>query len=86
MASSPEFVQYVADQLSAAGIITYRKMFGEYALYCNGKIFALICDDQLLLKKTEAAARIAPTWSWCLFPDMKKRSFFLLRMWTTRNF
>ena len=68
MASSPEFVQYVADQLSAAGIITYRKMFGEYALYCNGKIFALL------------------TWSWCLFPDMKKRSFFLLRMWTTRNF
>lgn len=51
MASSPEFVQYVADQLSAAGTITYRKMFGEYALYCNGKIFALICDDQLLLKR-----------------------------------
>lgn len=48
MASRPEFVQYVADQLAGAGAITYRKMFGEYGMYCDGKIFALICDGQLL--------------------------------------
>lgn len=78
MASSPEFVQYVADQLSAAGIITYRKMFGEYALYCNGKIFALICDDQLLLKKTEAAARIAPYLELVPIPGYEEKKFFLI--------
>lgn len=35
MASRPEFVQYAADQLSGAGAITYRKMFGEYGVYCD---------------------------------------------------
>lgn len=60
MASRPEFVQYVADQLSGAGTITYRKMFGEYGMYCDGKIFALICDDQLFVKITEAGKGLAP--------------------------
>ena len=59
MASSLEFVQYVAEQLRDAGEITYRKMFGEYGLYCDGKIFALICDDQLFVKITEAGRRAA---------------------------
>ena len=48
MAYNPEFVKYIADQLSNAGQITYRKMFGDYGMYLDGKIFALICDDQLL--------------------------------------
>lgn len=60
MASRPEFVQYVADQLSGAGTITYRKMFGEYGMYCDGKIFALICNDQLFVKITEAGKSLAP--------------------------
>jgi TfoX/Sxy family transcriptional regulator of competence genes len=29
-------------------------MFGEYALYANGKVVALICDNQLFVKPTEA--------------------------------
>ena len=33
-----------------------RKMFGEHAIYCDGKVVALICDDQLFVKKTVAAA------------------------------
>ena len=45
MASKIEFVEFMADQLREAGTITYKKMFGEYGLYCNGKIFAVICDD-----------------------------------------
>ena len=28
---------------------------GEYAVYCDGKVVALICDDQLFVKKTGAA-------------------------------
>ena len=39
-----------ADQLRDAGEIVYRKMFGEYGIYCDGKIFGLICDDQLFFK------------------------------------
>lgn len=60
MSSRPEFVQYIADQLEGAGHITYRKMFGEYGLYCDGKIFALICDDQLFIKVTEAGTQMSP--------------------------
>ena len=38
MASKIEFVEFMADQMREAGAITYKKMFGEYGLYCNGKI------------------------------------------------
>lgn len=50
--SDPGFVEFVADQLLSAGDITYRKMFGEYALYCDLKVVALICDDQIFVKPT----------------------------------
>lgn len=60
MASRLEFVEYIADQLCDAGKITYRKMFGEYGMYCDGKIFALICDDQFFIKITEAGRKMAP--------------------------
>ena len=60
MASRLEYVQYVAEQLSGAGEITYKKMFGEYGLYCHGKIFANVSDDQLFVKITEAGRRLFP--------------------------
>jgi TfoX/Sxy family transcriptional regulator of competence genes len=54
MASDLDFVEYVVDQMEDAGGITYKKMFGEYAVYCRGKVVALICDNQLFVKPTEA--------------------------------
>ena len=54
MASDLEFVEFVVDQIENAGVISYRKMFGEYALYCEGKVVALICDNQLFVKPTKA--------------------------------
>lgn len=53
MASSVDFVQYVAEQCGGAGEIVTRKMFGDYGIYCDGKIFGLICDDHFYLKPTE---------------------------------
>lgn len=58
MASSLDFVTYVCDQISGAGDITYKKMFGEYGIYCDGKIVGLVCDDQFFVKKTEAGQAI----------------------------
>ena len=52
MASDGKFVQYVCDQMAGAGEITSRKMFGDYAVYCDGKVVALIGDDQLFVKPT----------------------------------
>lgn len=46
MASNPDFVQFIADQCAKAGDITTRKMFGDYSIYCNGKIFGVIVKLQ----------------------------------------
>ena len=54
MASNTDFVQYVADQCAGAGEIMVRKMFGDYAIYCDGKVFGLICDDHFYVKPTGA--------------------------------
>lgn len=53
MASDKEFVEFVVEQVQGAGSITYLKMFGEYGIYCNGKIVALICDNKLFIKPTD---------------------------------
>ena len=47
MASSPEFVRYVCEQLADAGEITCKRMFGESGLWCDGKFFATIEDGML---------------------------------------
>jgi TfoX/Sxy family transcriptional regulator of competence genes len=54
MASDIGFVEYVCEQVAGAGRITHRRMFGEFALYCDGKVVALICDNQFFLKPTVA--------------------------------
>lgn len=56
MASDLDFVEFVVEQIDNAGIITFRKMFGEYCLYCEGKVVGLICDNQLFVKPTKAGA------------------------------
>lgn len=60
MASSIDYVLYVCEQMSLAGTITYRKMFSEYAIYCDGKCFALICDNQLFINPTKAGLALLP--------------------------
>ncbi|MBR2631151.1 MAG: TfoX/Sxy family protein [Bacteroidaceae bacterium] len=58
MASSKDFVQYVAEQCAEAGEIVVKKMFGDYGIYCDGKIFGLICDDCLYVKPTEEGKKM----------------------------
>ena len=60
MSSSPEYVEFVAEQLSDAGEITYRKMFGEYGIYCNGIFFGCVCDNQLFVKITDPGREFMP--------------------------
>ncbi len=54
MATAQSTVDFLTDQLAGAGDIRSRKMFGEYAIYCDDKVVALVCDDQLYVKPTEA--------------------------------
>ena len=60
MASSLDYVKYVCEQMSGAGEITYKKMFGEYTVYCDDKILGLICDNQVFIKPTKAGERLIP--------------------------
>ena len=61
MASNSDFVQYIADQCAGAGVITVKKMFGDYGVYCDGKIVGLICDDCFYLKPTDAVRALLRT-------------------------
>lgn len=61
MASNLSFVEYVLEQSSGAGEMTCKKMFGEYGVYCNGKIIGVICNNVLFVKKTLAGAAVCPS-------------------------
>jgi DNA transformation protein len=54
MATKQSTVDFIVDQLISVNGISFRKMFGEYALYCEGKVASLICDNILFVKITEA--------------------------------
>jgi DNA transformation protein len=52
MASRQSTVDFILDQITEAGDVSAKKMFGEYGIYCDGKMTALVCDDQLFVKPT----------------------------------
>ena len=58
MASDLSFVEYVCEQMGGVGAVSFRKMFGEYAVYADGKVVALVCDNQLFVKPTAAGKSI----------------------------
>ncbi len=60
MASNLSYVTFVMEQMSGAGTISYRRMFGEYGLYCDGKYFGGVCDDRALVKITPAGEAMLP--------------------------
>jgi TfoX/Sxy family transcriptional regulator of competence genes len=55
MATSPDTIAFIMERLGSAGSVSSRKMFGEYALYLDGKVVALVCDDSLFVKPTPSA-------------------------------
>jgi len=52
MASDQDLVDFMMEQMADAGVISCRKMFGEYALYCDAKVIGLVCNNQLFIKPT----------------------------------
>lgn len=51
------FADFVVDQMHDAGIITAKKMFGEYGIYLDSLIIGFACDNQLFIKPTDAGRR-----------------------------
>lgn len=60
MATDLDFIKYVAEQIALGDRLTYKKMFGEYALYVDRKVVAFACDNSLFVKPSQAAVRLAP--------------------------
>ena len=50
MASNPEFVAYICEQLEGLGTVRSRKMFGDYLVYLNDKPVLTVCDDRPMVK------------------------------------
>ena len=59
MATDRGIVSFIVDQLSGAGTVSAKPMFGEYGIYSAGKLVALICDGQLFIKPTPGGRAIA---------------------------
>jgi TfoX/Sxy family transcriptional regulator of competence genes len=57
MASGINFVDFVLEQIKNSGEITAKKMFGEYGIYSDGKLFGLICDNKLFIKPTNSGRK-----------------------------
>ncbi len=60
MSTRRETVAALLDALAPAGALTARAMFGEYALYLEGRVVALICDDLLYIKPVPGAVAALP--------------------------
>lgn len=50
MATSVDFIEFVAEQVCGNYNVRYRKMFGEYMVYVNDKPILLVCDNCVFVK------------------------------------
>lgn len=50
MSTQKETIDFILEKLGDRERFTARAMFGEYALYADGKVVALVCDDLLYVK------------------------------------
>lgn len=58
MATDRGFVDYAIEQSGLAGELTVNRLFGEFALYLDGKVVAFACDNSLLLKPSAAMPEV----------------------------
>lgn len=57
MSTQPGTIAFILEQTKG---VTARKMFGEYALYHDAKVVALVCDDRIFVKPTPGALTLLP--------------------------
>ncbi len=58
MSTQKETIEFILEKLGEPERFSTRAMFGEYALYADGKVVGLICDDQLYVKILPASAEL----------------------------
>ena len=60
MATSAATAAHMLDAMSGAAGVSVRKMFGEYGVFLDGRMVAVICDDQLFLRPTPGTRALLP--------------------------
>jgi TfoX/Sxy family transcriptional regulator of competence genes len=60
MATDLNFIDHILETARLGARLTYKKMFGEYALYLDEKVVAFACDNSLFIKPSQAVASLAP--------------------------
>lgn len=50
MATDLSYIQFVVEQLHGENV-TYKKMFGEYMVYADGKPIFTVCDNTVFVKE-----------------------------------
>ena len=61
MTSAQSTVDFIVDQLGGTDVVTAKKMFGEYGIYFDSKMVALVCDSQLFIKPSAAGRQFIGT-------------------------
>jgi len=56
MATTPNFIEYICEQIAGVGDVRYKKMFGEYMVYINNKPILLVCDNTVFVKQLDCIA------------------------------
>jgi TfoX/Sxy family transcriptional regulator of competence genes len=57
MTTSPQTIAHLTDTLPGT---TARAMFGEYAVYLEGRVIGLVCDDTLFIKPVKGILALLP--------------------------
>lgn len=60
MATEKSIVEFILGKLGRPDRFNARAMFGEYALYADGKVVGLICDDTLFVKILPQSEMLEP--------------------------
>ena len=58
MSTQKETIEFLLEKLGHAERFSTRAMFGEYALYADGKVVGLVCDDMLYVKILPASIEL----------------------------
>ena len=61
MTTSAEFIAHVIEQVALDARLRTRRMFGEYAVYIDGKVVGFACDNSLFIKFVDATDEITRT-------------------------
>ncbi len=77
MATSKDYIEFVCDQLHGFESVLYKKMFGEYMVYIDGKPILLVCDNNVFVKKLPELEQILKD-SRCGYPYEGAKEHYLI--------